>query len=271
MLVYVTDSDPTELKSLHQTISEALPDAAICDFAHFEEVLETAQRKKIMPDAVFAAIRNENAEELSFAERLKSICSRTRVIFTAGTDAWAAKAYAIHAEGYVIRPFSKERIWEEAALLHSCSSKDGNEKIKVRCFGTFAVFWQDKPLVFNRKKTMELLAFLVQQWGAPCSAEEAIDVLFEEAEPGSIDKAKQNLRNLVFDLTSTLRRIGQEDILIRTRNSIAIRPDWLDCDYYRMLAGDPSAEKEFRGEYMKQYTWAEDVKGALTFRNETYF
>ena len=269
MLIFVTDSDLNELKSLHLAISEAAPDAAIRDFPQYEEVLITIQEEGIIPDAVFAAIRDENAEGLSFAERLKSICPRTRVILTAGTDAWAAKAYAKNEERNVIRPFPNERIWEETALLYSCSRQNGDEKIKVRCFGPFAAFWQNKPLVFSRRKTLELLAFLVQQRGAPCSAEEAIDILFEDTEPVSIDKAKQNLRNLVFDLTSTLNRIQQTDLLIRTRNSIAIWPDRLDCDYYRLLAGDPSAKKEFRGEYMQQYTWAENVKGELTFRYET--
>ena len=38
---------------------------------------------------------------------------------------------------------------------------------------------------------------------------------------------------------------------------IAIRMEGIDCDYYRMLAGDMDAVNAFHGEYMSQYSWAE--------------
>ena len=49
----------------------------------------------------------------------------------------------------------------------------------------------------------------------------------------------------------------------------SIRPELLDCDYYRMLDGDVNAVNSFRGEYMKQYTWAELTAGRLYFRGNS--
>ena len=78
-------------------------------------------------------------------------------------------------------------------------------------------------------------------------------------------RAKHRLRNLVSDLNGTLESVGMGDVLIRRRNQLAVNMDRLDCDYYRMLDGDTSAENSFRGEYMEQYSWAEPTKGRLAF------
>ena len=39
----------------------------------------------------------------------------------------------------------------------------------------------------------------------------------------------------------------------------------MDCDYYRLLKGDMSLLDSYRGEYMKQYGWAEITNARLEF------
>ena len=133
------------------------------------------------------------------------------------------------------------------------------------CFGYFEVFRQGEPLVFARNKTRELFAFLVDRRGAAVSSEEAATVLYEDADPESMKKARQNIRNLISDMKNTLNGVGMGDVLIRKGTSLALRIDLLDCDYLRMLQGDMEAVNSFRGEYMEQYSWAELTKGSLAF------
>lgn len=92
------------------------------------------------------------------------------------------------------------------------------EKLHVRCFGNFEVFWQGQPLSFARCKTKEMLAFLVDRMGAVCSGGELCCILWED----SLDakKAANYLRVLTNDLQKTLHCIGQEDVLIRNRNDV---------------------------------------------------
>ena len=106
---------------------------------------------------------------------------------------------------------------------------------------------------------------LIDRRGVSCEAEQANAILYEKIDPDEIKRAKQNLRNLINDLKSTLQSIGMDDILIRKGSTLAIRPERIDCDYYRMLEGDMSAVNAFRGEYMEQYSWAEITKGNLHF------
>ena len=37
----------------------------------------------------------------------------------------------------------------------------------------------------------------------------------------------------------------------------------LDCDYYRLLDSAPELPREYRGEFMAQYPWAEEEAAAL--------
>lgn len=133
----------------------------------------------------------------------------------------------------------------------------------MRCFGTFEVFWQGEPLKFERRQTRELFAYLVDRRGATCTAEEVIAALWTE--DFDLKNAKHRVRNFVADLRATLRFIGMEDVLLRRGSSLAIRTELLDCDYYRMLAGDMAAVNAYRGEYMTNYSWAELTAGMLLF------
>ena len=145
--------------------------------------------------------------------------------------------------------------------------RTGGEKLCVRCFGNFDVFFHDRPLVFRRSKTKELLAYLVDREGAACTAEEIINALWEES--GDVKNLKSYLRALTKDLRDTLASVGMEAALIREHNQWAILKKLLDCDYYRLLEGDVEAASDYHGEYMNQYSWAEQTAARLQFSVST--
>ena len=58
---------------------------------------------------------------------------------------------------------------------------------------------------------------------------------------------------------------GMEGALVRDHRKVALRYDALDCDYYRMLNGDPDYVQNFKSEYMVDYSWAEPTAGLLFF------
>lgn len=207
-----------------------------------------------------------NLDGLALAVELKKLVPDARIVFVTGYDEYAVEAYRMHASGYVMKPVDAQRIREE--LDHAFAYKpDGSGKLIVRCFGSFETFWKGNPLVFSRRRTRELFAYLIDRRGGSVDAEEIIATLYEDACMESLKASKQNLRNLVNDLKSTLHAIGMDDVLIRKGSTLAIRPERLDCDYYRMLEGDMTAVNAFRGEYMEQYSWAEITKASLYFNS----
>lgn len=149
----------------------------------------------------------------------------------------------------------------EDALVELEKRVSPKNRLEVRCFGYFDVMWQGQPLIFARKQSKELLAYLIDREGAACGSGEIALALWED----DVDeKAEKNrIRVLINDLKNTLKGIGMEDVLIRDKREIAINRELLDCDYYRLLNGDMTTLDSYMGEYMKQYGWAELTNGRL--------
>ena len=264
MLIFAIDDEPKMLRLLHKAIEDAAPGDEIVDFPLGSAALEAIKKRGLKPDVVFSDIQMPPPTGLELAVALKTLAPAAKVVFVTGYDNYALQSYRVHAAGYLLKPVRPEMIREE--LDHMALPLDAQpDKLRVCCFGCFEVFWRGEPLPFARSKTKELFAFLVNRRGAACTAEEAIAALYEEIGEGDMKKARQNLRNLVHDLKNTLSSIGMDDVLIRRGKTLAIRPELLDCDYLRMIAGDMAAVNSFRGEYMEQYSWAELTKGTLVF------
>ena len=264
MLIFAIDDEPKMLRLLHQAIAEAAPEEKIMDFPLGSDALQAIEAQNLCPDVVFSDIQMPPPTGLEFAVRLKKLVPDAKVVFVTGYDHYAVQSYQVHASGYILKPVRAERIREELENIMPAAQKPSG-KLQVRCFGYFEVFRQGEPLVFARNKTRELFAFLVDRRGAAVSSEEAATVLYEDADPESMKKARQNIRNLISDMKNTLNGAGMRDVLIRKGTSLALRTDLLDCDYLRMLQGDMEAVNSFRGEYMEQYSWAELTKGSLAF------
>ena len=121
--------------------------------------------------------------------------------------------------------------------------------LQVKCFGSFEVFKDGKPLKFHRQKSKELFAYLVDREGSSANINELNAVLWEEDH-------KSYLRNLIVDIQETLKEAGIEDVFIKRYSECFIDPTKIDCDAYEYKKGNPDAIRMYRGEYMIQYSWA---------------
>ena len=267
MLIFAIDDEPKMLALLHDAIAEAEPDAEIMDFADGGEVISAIQERDLTPNVVFSDIELPEMNGLALAVEIKKRKPEGRIIFVTGFPKYAADAFRLHASGYIIKPVSAARIREELDLLNLPSSPpEEKEKLRVQCFGHFEVFWHGEPVVFQRKQSKELLAFLIDREGRACTSEEIAAALWENEE--DMKTAGSRIRRILHDLRATLREIGMEDLLIRRRRQLAVRREMLDCDYYRMLEGDMDAVNAFGGTYMMEYSWAELTTGRLQFQQE---
>lgn len=266
MLIYVADDEPLLLKVLEKAVQKADPDAEVLSFDRGDTLME-ALRAGQKPAVVFTDIEMPGMTGLELAGQLKSISPETKLIFVTGFSQYAVEAYRLHVHGYIIKPVTPERIREELdALGNSFRVKPVVDKLRVRCFGYFDVFCGEQPVIFQRRKTKELLAYLVDRKGAVCDAGELATALWEGK--GDLTHRKSYLRALTTDLRRTLTAIGLDEVLIRQHNQWAVRTELLDCDYYHMLDGDVSAANAYQGEYMVQYSWAELTGSHLQFSRQ---
>lgn len=58
-------------------------------------------------------------------------------------------------------------------------------------------------------------------------------------------------------LVATLEDAGAGHILASEGNRRYLRVDEVDCDLYRILAGDRQEARKYSGEYLREYSWAE--------------
>ena len=262
MIFYVIDDEPLALKISHQVVQEAFPNAQVFSFGDSTDALKAVGEGQI-PDVVFSDIEMPRLNGLEFAVRLKTLSPQTRLIFVTGYSQYALDAFRIHAHGYILKPMSVDRVREECASLDLHEEDASENKLQVKCFGFFEIFWHGKPLDFSRKQTKELFAYLVNRHGDACTAEEIAAAIWEDED--NLIKLKARIRVLISDMKNTLSGIGMESVIIRRSGRIAVRTDLLACDYYRMLSGDMDAINAFKGEYMTQYSWAEMTAGHLMF------
>ncbi len=266
MLIFTIDDEPKALSLLERTVREAAPQAEVRAFSDGFSAIEAIREQALLPSVIFSDIVMPELDGLELAVRLKAAAPDAKLVFVTGYNDYAFHAYQLHANGYLLNPVDAARIREELDHMSAPPLEQAERgRLYVRCFGYFEAFWEGRPLRFQRHKTKELLAFLIDRRGAFCSAEEIIAGLWEEEH--ELKAAKHRLRNLSSDLRQTLREIGQESLLLHRRNQLAIVSSRIDCDYYRMLEGDMEAVNRFRGEYMAQYSWAELTKGDLYFQN----
>ena len=264
MLIFAIDDEPKMLRALHRAIAAAEPDAEVRDFARAAEVLRAINEEGARPEVVFSDIEMPGIDGLELAVRIKDASPESRIIFVTGYPKYAAQAYRLHINGYILKPADAERVREELDALNLPQAPPEPDKLSVQCFGYFDVFWKGEPLIFKRTLEKELFAYLIDREGAACTSEEIISALWEDESDERA--AKHRLRTIISELRKTLREIGMEKVLIRERRQTAVRRDMVDCDYYRTLDGDTAALNAYHGEYMKQYSWAELTTAKLHFR-----
>ena len=263
MLIFAIDDEPIALMVLHRAIAEAAPGADIVDFALGTDALKAVLDDGMRPDVMFSDIRMPELDGLTLAAQVRAASPVTKLVFITAYSEYAYDAIQLRTSGYVLKPVDAESIRRELDyIVPACAAMPNG--LWVRCFGPFEVFWNRKPLMFGRRQTRELFAFLIDREGAVCTAEEIIAALWEEET--DMAAAKDRLRHMIADLKRTLSSIGMEQILVRRSGQLAIVRDRVACDFYRMLDGDMDIVNTFDGEYMSRYSWAELTTGRLVFR-----
>ncbi len=141
------------------------------------------------------------------------------------------------------------------------SSEKRIESIRITAFNSFDVFFGSKIVRFRSKKAKELFALCIDRRGSFVQAGEAIDKLWPDR-PFD-ENAKQLYRRAVNSIVSTLSEYGIDDIFIKSRGQCCIDIGRIECDYYMFLASPVRYGSLFKGEYMKDYSWAESTAAML--------
>lgn len=256
MNIMAVDDERLALQALIDAIEKADSGAHVKGFIYAEDALEYAEANPV--DVAFLDVEMADLSGVELARRLKLKNPDINIIFATGFGEYRGSAFELHASGYLTKPITVEKVKKELSELRRPVLTD-ERRVRIQTFGIFQVFVDEKPLVFNRKKTKELLAFLVDRHGAFVTTEQIAITLWENETYDT--KLKNNVTATVSQLRALLRDVDAEDILIKSRNNLALDVNKVKCDAYDLEKMKPMAVNSYLGEYMSEYSWAEFTAG----------
>lgn len=254
MIAIAVDDEFLMLGALVKAISASPDISEVTRFSSCDEALEFAKNNLI--DIAFLDINMRGMGGLALAEKIIAARPNCKIVFCTGHEEYAVSAFKLHASGYLMKPISAEDVQTEINNIKGVRQKE--KLLTVHCFGNFEVYAKDEKLVFKRLKTKEMFAYLVDRKGAGMTAKQICAVLF----PDDMDDNKNAayLRQLVLDLKNTLKAVGAENVLRHETPCYRIDTSLIQCDYLTYLE---TGKPEFHGEYMTQYSWAEETCATL--------
>jgi two-component SAPR family response regulator len=171
-------------------------------------------------------------------------------------DAWKTGAI-----GYLLKPYSAEDIREQLDRMIRYRPMP-RCRVQIRTIPSLSITVDGDPLYIKRTKARELFALLVDRGEAGLTTGEGIACLWPERSGG---KDSQSLFRVTYmRLAEALKEAGLNNLLVSEGNCRALRVDQLDCDLYRILNGDQETAKLYDGQYLQEYSWAEDRNGQLS-------
>lgn len=246
MIVLAVDDEKLMLNRLTRSINEASPDAQIHEFRSGKEALLFATSNKI--DVAFLDINMRGMDGLTLAQELIKLYNDINIIFCTGYNEYIDEAFRkIRCNGYISKPIDAAQVAEELSHLRVPMKVEQPKRVKVQCFGYFAVYVEGKPMEFASAKTQELFAYLINACGGVCTNQEIMTYLWDD--DGVHDSYFKKIRKDLFD---TLEKYDCSDIAVKTWGGLAIQPDLVDCDYYKWKQENSGT---YTGDYMKQYFW----------------
>ena len=143
--------------------------------------------------------------------------------------------------------------------------KKQKKSLVAKTFGNFTLMYEGKIVSFSRSRSEELIAYLIYKRGTSVKTKELIAALWGD----NADSARYggSLRNLIVDVRHTFKELDIHNFFISEYNNFRINPEIVKCDYYDFLEGDKTAIRSFVGEFMNQYSWAEEVAGMLEMKS----
>ena len=256
MNAIVVDDEIYMLETLQEAVNASSDIETVEAFSTCSAALAYATENPI--DIAFLDINMRGIGGLGLAEKLLEQQPYCNIVFCTGHEEYAVSAFQLHVSGYLMKPITPNAVQKE--IDHIKGIKSTEKLLTIKCFGNFEVLSGGKVLPFRRTKTKELLAVLVDRNGAGMKAKQICAILFPEDTDDT--KNATYLRQLILDLKNTLKMISAENVLQHDTPYYRINTNLVKCDYFSFLE---TRKPEFHGEYMTQYSWAEERCAMLQF------
>ncbi len=260
MRIIAVDDEALQLETIVEYLYELYPYSEIKGFTKVSEVLDFFENNTA-DIAILDINMSGTVSGINLGEILRQKNKRIKLLFCTGYSEYAMEAFKIHANGYLQKPIRKQDLMKEMQYIINMPVFDSDEKPYIHTFGNFDVFIKNRPIIFKRKKSKEILAYIVDREGAWVTNKELTVALWDET--GRDASFSKYVTTLLAEMVTALQNAGIGHIIERHRGNIRLLKTEVDCDYYEFLKGSEKGKSGFHGEYMSQYSWAESTLSSI--------
>lgn len=254
MRIAIIDNDSLMLRDSARLIKKIRPQDEVFVFEMGLDLLQFVMEKPC--EILFMDPYLEDVDGVMLAREVKKLLPKVNIIFLTEYDSFYRAAMELRASGYVLKPLREQDVVEEIQNLRFALELKKEVLMQAVCFGSFEVKTTSGEVIrFERKKSKEMLAYLIHKRGTECTLKEAAAILFEDE---IYDEKLQNyMQKIISSMMKTLRKYGVEEVIEKEFNSMRVNTSKIECDYYHFI--EIGAELDFEQEqsYLENYTWAE--------------
>ena len=215
-------------------------------------------------DIALLDINMPEIDGITLAARIKEIYPRMIVIFLTAYREYSFDAWSVHPSGYLLKPVSQEQLAAEVRYACKDLHSSAPAHIRIRTFGNFDVYVDERPISFKLAKSKEILAYLVDKQGTGVTRAELFAAIWEDQ---LYDRGMQKQLDVyIRSLRETLKECGASEIMEMNKGVLRVRPEAFTCDAYLFYSGDSDAINSYRGEYMSAYSWASMTESILFWK-----
>lgn len=256
MRIALLDDEINALKLLEDSLREIVPDVEIYAYSSALAFLEALDN--LWADVYFLDIEMPVFSGITIAQKIIEKNECANIIFVTGHNSYKADAMDLYASAYLLKPVSTPTVRKALQHLRYDVLKKLSQKPYVRTFGMFSLYVGGRAVTFHRRKSKELLAYLIHRRGAIVSRQQLTYILYEDEAHSR--NGQKKLYAVYKTLCRDLEAVGAAYILQKQPEGLSIDIRAISCDLYEFLNGHTAL---YHGFYMEDYEWGEGFKGEL--------
>ena len=278
MNILIVDDEPDSLTEIEFYISKygGFESCVVCNNAL--EALDQAANVAI--DIALLDIEMPGMSGLELAERLFKLFPEMAIVFITAYNHYAAEAFEVNALDYILKPVREDRLFK---ALHKLTSKRPDEtrivakesRLSINMFRKFTMRIGDQLIKWNRKKSAELLAYLLENKEHQVHKDILCELFWPDLEP---KRALMNLQTTVYSIRKVLGINDNRQMRIDysgSKYSLHLKDTPNDVDEFESLlqkavdSNDTAfleqAVSLYTGDYLEEegWLWAEPKKVML--------
>jgi two-component system LytT family response regulator len=261
----LVDDEPIILNELR----ESLENQQILIVGVYTDPLDALRElPETKPDCAFLDIEMPNMTGIELAERLVSANPALEIIFVTAYNHYASEAFNVSASDYLLKPIRPERIRKTIDKLRRNRGAEQpyrQRACSIRCFGSFEVLMEGRPVKWGRSKSKEFLAYMLQYEGKWVTKYRLCEEQWSGYEP---EQALAYLQTSVYRLRKNLSEAGCTQLEIAySGDRYILRVKDVDWDVrafneavevFSQARSSKAAQQAislYRGEYLEGEDW----------------